>query len=766
MRSAQIVLDIPTRALDKPFDYLVPANMAALEVGCCVLVTFSHRPAVGYVVGFSEVPSDADLGRYLFVEQVLSTPYFDEHAACLARWIAREYVAPLSESMHLFAPPGGTPKVKRIQEPAVPGSSGSGNTVGWELVDRSTGAVEDTWVRITPAGRGFQPPRAAVKQQAVMAALREGEMRLAELSIEVGAVNATVKALEKRGMLTTEKRRRLRGCKAPLPPEGDTVTLTEGQENGLAAVDAAFSRGQGDVVLLDGVTGSGKTEVYLRAIRHVLEAGRSAIVLVPEIALTPQTVGRFRARFGELVAVLHSGMGVGERYDQWDLCRNGSARVCVGARSALFAPLHDVGLIVIDEEHEGTYKQDSSPRYLARDVAVHMMRERGGAVVLGSATPSLETLERCDKGIYKRVELPQRARHNQLPSVQIVDMGAEFTGGHRSMFSRTLQEALAHTLAEKQKAVFLFNHRGFASFLLCRECGYVPTCDQCSTSLTYHSQGGGCQSLQCHHCGSTYAVPTVCPRCGSPYLKKMGAGTQQVHDALRALVGPDETIVRMDADTTRTKGSHERLLSEFAAAPSGILLGTQMIAKGLDFPDVTLVGVISADTMLNLPDFRAGERTYQLLEQVAGRAGRDRLPGRVVVQTYWPNHPAVVAAAAHKRSIFTEAELKVRRELSYPPFSRLANILVWGKDDGAVTKAALELGTQLDEVFQDLPSTWQLLGPSPCVLARLRGTYRWHLLVKAPVGADIPSVVVPVMAKRKKAPGVSTAVDVDPANLF
>jgi len=758
MRTAKVILDIPTRALDKPFDYLIPADLHGVEVGCCVLVTFSNRPSAGYVVGFGETPPDADLGRFRFIEQVLSTPYFDEVAAQAAQWIAREYVAPLSEATHLFAPPGGTPRVKRVEDDA--------GTPHWEMVDRSSGAIEDTWVRITPEGRAFEPPRAAVKQRAVLEALREGEMRVVELSLEVGAVNATVKALEKRGLVVSEKRRRIRGMVPALPLQGDTVTLTHGQDTAYRAALAAIDARNGGVVLLDGVTGSGKTEVYLRAIRHVLEQGRSAIVLVPEISLTPQTVGRFRARFGELVAVLHSGMSVGERFDQWDLCRSGSARVVVGARSALFAPLHDVGLVVIDEEHEGTYKQDSSPRYHAREVAVHLMRMRGGAVLLGSATPSLESLERSRSGLYTRVELPQRAGGNQLPQVRVVDMGAEFGGGHRSMFSRVLQEALAETLAAGRKAVLLFNHRGFASFLLCRECGYVPTCDECSTSLTYHERGPHGRSLQCHHCGATHPVPTVCPECGSPYLRRMGAGTQQVHDALRALVGPDVTIVRMDADTTRGKGAHERLLAEFAAAPSGILLGTQMIAKGLDFPDVTLVGVISADTMLNLPDFRSGERTYQLLEQVSGRAGRGEDPGRVVVQTYWPSHPAVRAAAAHDRGVFLDSELSCRRDLRYPPFARLVNVLLWGKDEKAVMEEALALGEAVSAALDLVPETWQLLGPSPCVLARIRGMYRWHLLVKAPVTADIPAVLLPVISARRTREGVSLAVDVDPMDLF
>ena len=761
MRTARVILDIRTRALDKPFDYLIPKNMAGLEVGCCVLVDFANRPSTGYVVGFGSTADDEDLSRFKFIDEVLSTPWFSEASAECAEWIARRYLAPLSEAIRLFVPPGATPKVRRVTSEDDEGKR-------WELAPATTAPVDDRWVHITPEGREFIPPKTAIKQQAVIEALKEGEMRLPELSLQVGAVNATVKALERRGLVVVEKRRRLRGVVEDLPADKPVHTLTHGQDEALSAIEAAYEAGKGGVVLLDGVTGSGKTEVYLRAIRHVLERGHCAIVLVPEISLTPQTVARFRARFGSQVAVLHSGMSEGERYDQWDLCRCGSARVVVGARSALFAPLRDVRLIVIDEEHENTYKQDSSPRYNARDVAIHMMARLGGAVVLGSATPSIESLANARTGTYTRVEMPERATECELPGVAVVDMGAEFGAGHRSMFSRPLSSALDETLKRGEKAVLFLNQRGFASFLLCRECGYVPHCEQCSTSLTYHESRYGAGSLECHHCGHHEEAPVRCPRCGSPYLKRFGAGTQRVADELRALVGDGVTIVRMDADTTKNKGAHEKLLGTFAAADGGILLGTQMIAKGLDFPDVTLVGVINADTTLNLPDFRSGERTYQLLEQVSGRAGRAELPGRVIIQTYWPDHPAIRAAAHHDRSLFLEPELQIRRSLGYPPYARLANILIWGRQPDPVREEAGALAEKVNDALEPLLGTggWHVLGPSPCVLGKLRGDWRWHLLVKSPPDADIAAALAPVFKTRKAVEGVSMAVDIDPSSLF
>lgn len=517
---------------------------------------------------------------------------------------------------------------------------------------------------------------------------------------------------------------------------------------------------------MDGITGSGKTEVYLRAISETLAAGKTALVLVPEIALTPQTVGRFRARFGDDVAVLHSRLSVGERYDQWSLVHEGGAHVVVGTRSALFAPLSGLGLVIIDEEHEGSYKQDSAPRYHAREVALQICRARGAVLVLGSATPSIDTLGNCGSAGrgWVHASLPERPNGHPLPPVTVVDMGREFAGGSRSMFSKALTDALAEVYERKEKAVLLLNRRGFASFVLCRECGFVPECPDCAVSLAYHEAA---QRLTCHHCGHVEPVPARCPQCGSPYLRKFGTGTERVEGQLRQVVPADMPIVRMDADTTKGKGAHERLLEEFRSAQGGILLGTQMIAKGLDFPEVTLVGVINADTTLKLPDFRASERTYQLLEQVSGRAGRAEKPGRVIVQTYWSEHPAILAASAHERSIFLEEELPLREELGYPPYARLANVLVWGKAEKPVRHAAAQLALAINSSMESAGVDWAILGPSPCLLSRLRGQFRWHILIKAPAGADIPGLLSGVLARYKKGDDdVRIAVDVDPMDLF
>lgn len=780
MKLASVILDIPTQALDAPYTYAVPeeAGDQPIEVGCAVLVPFGPRQAVGFIIGIEERaegdwPAGLDPAKLKGIVRAVSRPYFDEEGAACAQWLSERYIAPLSSCVRLFTPPGGVPRMVRAQGGC------------WRLEEPTVGEVDDRWVVPGPALADFEPRKNAVKQASIAAALERGELRVAELTAEFGAVSSPLKALEKQGVVRIEHRRRMRGMaegSAGSAPSADSAAvpsftpspkppLTRGQADALAAIDAARSRGAGEVVLVDGVTGSGKTEVYLQAIEETLAAGRTACVLVPEISLTPQTVARFRGRFGDLVAVMHSRMSQGERYDQWDFIRSGAARVVVGARSALFTPLSNLGLIVIDEEHEGSYKQDSAPRYHARDVAVWMARRAGAAVVLGSATPSIEALHACAKNpSWHQVSLPERANGKPLPEVQVVDMAKEFSGGSRSMFALPLARALEEELAAGRKAVLLLNQRGFAKFLLCRECGFVPECPSCSTSLTYHERGN---FLICHHCGYRIPTPPVCPECGSPYLKKFGAGTQRVEAELRVLldempgVDPGVPIVRMDADTTSGKGAHQRLLEEFAAADAAVLLGTQMIAKGLDFEDVTLVGVINADTMLKLPDYRASERTFDLVEQVAGRAGRAELPGRVLVQTYEADAPAIRAAAAYDRALFLRDELPKRRLLGYPPYVRMANVLVWSKDEPAVRRVAAELQAALEEAVRDFGGDgWSVLPATPCVLAKLRGTYRWHIVVKCPADADLSDALLPLFRRRKPDRDANVAVDVDPDDLL
>lgn len=796
MKLVSVILDIPTQALDATYTYAVAeteddrirlhgglapiqeslddlftqeensgqsfTQSTSLQIGCAVLVPFGHRQAVGFVVGIQKLqehdslPEGLSFEKLKEIDRVISKPYFTEIGARCAAFMAQRYVAPFSSSIRLFMPPGGVPRMERIDG-------------HWQLTQPLVHEVDERWVSRLPEADTFIPRKGAVKQQQVLAALEQGDLRVAELAAEYGALNSTLASLEKKGVIRIETRRRMRA------PSGESAAfsarvrprpaLTADQETALHAIDDATRCADGHVVLVDGVTGSGKTEVYLCAIEKALEQGKGAIVLVPEISLTPQTVARFRGRFGDAVAVLHSRMSQGERYDQWDAIRTGVARVVVGARSALFAPMQDIGVVIIDEEHESSYKQDQAPRYVTRDVAEWLVQAHGAVLVLGSATPSLEALQCCDTDArWTRVEMPRRANGKPLPSIQIVDMAREFGGGNRSMFSRALQTALFETIEKGEKAVLMLNQRGFAQFLLCRDCGYVPSCDSCSTSLTYHEYQG---KLACHHCGYERSVLVTCPKCGSPYLKRFGAGTQRVESELRSLLQEyDCQVIRMDADTTSRKGDHQRLLEQFAAPGAAVLLGTQMIAKGLDFDEVTLVGVINADTMLKLPDFRSSERTFDLIEQVAGRAGRADKPGRVIVQTYSAKDPAIQAAARYDRALFLAEELPLRQGLGYPPYVRLANILMWGKDENQVKQVAHEVYRDIAAAIPKNTPGWLALPPTPCVLERLKGSWRYHIVIKAPTDCDIAAYVGTYFRERKPTFEVRVSIDIDPVNLL
>ncbi len=787
---ASVALDIPSRALSEPFTYGVPDALADdCAVGSTVLVDFGHRAALGYVLALAPTieglpvfePVDADQSgaavrkpldpsRVKPIRALLAEPSCSDMIASVSYWMSREYVAPLSECLRLFLPPGGTPRLRRGEDGA------------YEVVRPAVPALHERVVSLMPEGSDYVPPKTAVRQRQLLEALACGPVTTRELNLLYTDLSPAIRALEKRGVVRVDERRAWRGiddattlssARAAAP-----TRLTAGQQHALDTIEEAAVHATGDVIVIDGVTGSGKTEVYLSAIEQVLARGRSACVLVPEISLTAQTVGRFRSRFGAAVAVFHSRLSAGERLDQWDMVRSGAARVVVGARSALFCPLRDLGIIIIDEEHEQTYKQGSSPRYHAREVAAMMARLRGIPLVLGSATPSAEALARCHEGTYlgqcwTRVEMPERAGAGRLPDITVVDLRREFAGGARSIFSRPLHDALLDVVEKRQKAVLLHNRRGFAPFLMCRDCGCVPTCKHCSTALTYHERT---HTLECHTCGSVYHVRpypapgSACPKCGSRYLAKMGMGTQQIEDALISLLPDDVAVIRMDADSTKGKDAHKRLLEEFDAAECAVLLGTQMIAKGLDFPEVTLVGVVIADYALKMPDFRAQERAYDLLEQVAGRAGRGDNPGRVIIQTYLPEDPVIRAVAAHDRSVFTEHDARQRREALYPPYVRLSNVLMWGRDERATFGYAQRLADEVRRRLEDLRSKGLdapvLMGPTSCVIERAKDQFRFHFIVKSPVGCDISSVIGGALARVGACRGINVSVDIDAYDLM
>ena len=622
----------------------------------------------------------------------------------------------------------------------------------------------------------------AAKYRAILQVLRAAKepVWLSWLYAETDCELNDVRALVEQGLvaLGEEEAQRTPLAEQMLAAE-EPPALTPDQERVWEEVREAMQSG-GQTALLHGVTGSGKTEIYLRALAETLTAGKQAIVLVPEISLTPQTMQRFAARFPGQVAVLHSGLSDGERFDQWRGVRAGRFSVVVGARSALFAPARRLGLIVVDEEHEPSYKQDRTPRYHARDVAVQLAERTGATVILGSATPDLVTYSLARQGRYRLLQLPQRILWNRqrleqerarlagkpvsarmegpvaysdLPRVEVVDLRKELLEGNRSIFSRALQQALRETLNAGQQAILFLNRRGAASFVMCRDCGHVVACRRCELPLTYHS---ATSNLVCHHCNRREPVPKTCPACGSARIRYFGLGTQRVEEAAQEMF-PSARTLRWDRDATRHRNAYDELLEHFIRGRADILIGTQMIAKGLDLPRVTLVGVISADTSLYLPDFRAGERTFQLLTQVAGRAGRSVLGGRVIVQTYAPQQPSIQAASRHDYVRFYEQEMVFRREHGYPPFSRMARLLYVDTSLRRCREEGARMREYLDDRVRRLGLPWvEITGPAPCFLPRLRGRFRWHIIIRA----DDP---YPLLANL--AYDLRWRVDVDPVDF-
>jgi len=542
------------------------------------------------------------------------------------------------------------------------------------------------------------------------------------------------------------------------------LVLSGEQTTALAAIERQLEAGTFATILVHGVTASGKTEIYARAIERCTEQGRAALVLVPEIALTPAVSQRFQMRFGELVAVLHSGLGARERAQAWWRLRRGEARVAVGTRSAVFAPLSNVGLVIVDEEQDASYKQEETPRYHGRDVAVVRAKLEGAVAVLGSATPSLESSFQARSGKYHLVRLERRVAERPLASVGVVDMRQEFEETKKTaLFSRRLREAVSETLASGGQVLMLLNRRGYASFLLCRKCGAAVLCVNCSISLTYHRAR---QRLLCHYCGFARALPSRCPKCDSEHLYWVGEGTEKVEQTLRELF-PAARVGRLDRDTARRKRAHERILGQFARGGIDILTGTQMIAKGHDFPRVTLVGVVSADGILGLPDFRAGERTFQLLTQMAGRAGRGELPGRVVVQSYYPDHYAIQFGARQDYNGFYEKELEFRRLMHYPPFTALASVIVRDRK----LERAIGYARVIEKAFAAdaaPPARVRVLGPAPAALARLKRDFRFQFLLKATDRRMLQETLrgVMVTARQAKIPAGALLVDVDPISLL
>jgi primosomal protein N' (replication factor Y) len=731
-RQGTVATVVLPEGIDKPLDYLVPESLAAaVEPGKRVRVPLgrANRERLAYCVAVrhGELPQ-APLKSVAGVED--ERPLLSRRMIDLTRWMAERWLARWGEVLEAVLPAG-----VRLR----------------------------TRVRVSPllVATGAAAPRKPTPAQAKVLAAAAEPQTAEQLAAASGASRAVVQRLVKMGLL------REAGSveKAVRPPERPAIVhdrpaeLSPAQAAALGSIRGAMRDGRHETIVLFGVTGSGKTEVYLQAVEETVSYGRQAIVLVPEISLTPQTCDRFRARFGT-VAVLHSHLTPAERHTQWREIASGRVNVVVGARSAIFAPTPRLGLIVIDEEHESSFKQATAPRYHARDVAEWIAKAEGVPLVLGSATPSLETFARCLSGEWTMCRLADRVGGGQLPAVITVDL-RERGSRSRGAVSPRLAAGIRWALDAGGQVMLLLNRRGFATHVQCQACGHTARCAQCDLALTLHQPGN--RGI-CHGCGLVNRVPADCPECHTPGLVVSGTGTQRLEDQVRRAF-PDAAVARMDTDTMRTRGSHERTLDAFRNREIDILVGTQMIAKGLDFPTVMLVGVVNADAALHLADFRAAERTCQLVTQVAGRSGRGPLGGRVVVQTSTPDHPAIRAAASHDYEAFVRSELPAREVLLYPPYGSIVRIVVRSIDERAASDWAGHVVERLRREAEGRPEI-RVLGPAPAPIARLRDRFRWHLQVHGPDGAALRALVVRATAGLRTPDNVAWIVDVDPVEML
>ena len=765
---ARVSLEI---ALRKEFDYLIPPELAGqVEVGSRVQLEFGSgsRKIYGTVTALAEESALTELKPILKVigAQTLVTP----KVLKLARWIGEYYCCAPETALKSVLPE----VIRKEKE-------------GWK---------KQLAVRALQLSGEF--PKLPKRQQGVWNIIEERrEILLAELLELAETTAATVRKLEDRGLIeiTSEISERDPYARETILPT-QNIVLNPAQSVALEKITTAMDKplstfnSQPSTFLLHGVTGSGKTEIYLQALAHALEQGKGAIVLVPEIALTPQTVERFKARFSSgklqtLVAVLHSHLSAGERHDEWHKIRQGRARIVIGARSAIFAPVEPLGLIIVDEEHETSYKQEEAPRYHARDVAIMRGQMENAVVVLGSATPSLESFYNCKRGKFTLLELPERVDNQKMPHVRVVDMRqAAHKEKGTPLFSPQLKEAINQRLDRGEQTILFLNRRGYSTSLQCPKCGYVCNCPNCSLALTFHRQE---QKLACHICGHVEKVPLVCPneKCKNPAIRFSGTGTQRVEETLAKLF-PKARIQRMDADTMKRKDDYRKVLGDFRAGKIDILVGTQMIAKGLHFPNVTLVGIIYADLALHQPDFRAGERTFQLLTQVAGRAGRGDVEGEVFVQAFAPFHPAIQFARRHDFNGFYEQEIEFREQLKYPPVSRVALLTLKGRNEEKVKFSAEHLKKVLESKLQEskvqspkskdsLRETtldighWPLdliiAGPAPAPLLRAETFYRYQIMLRTRAMSALSRELARIIQSLALPEDVTLVVDIDPVNL-
>ncbi|WP_287046821.1 primosomal protein N' [Enterococcus faecalis] len=806
---AKVIVDVPTMQTDQPFTYLVPENLnEQLAVGMRVEVPFGNgnRHVQGFVlaiepmaatvldetnVQLKELVAVLDLKPVLNTEMLALADYMKEKTfafkiTCLQTMLPSVMRADYQKYIYL------TDELsEELQDQLFYGLE----EISWDQAQergllpqlmalRKQQKVDIRYevttrnkvkmVRFIQAAKEFEQLEeirlglrkgAKKKEQLLYYLQRLGTEKVTAVKEmkELGFSTALLNEAAKNSWLTFIEKEAYRDPFANQTFEKTTaLSLNAEQQVAVETILQSVQEQQSQTYLLEGITGSGKTEVYLQVIAEVLNQGKTAIMLVPEISLTPQMVQRFKSRFGEHVAVMHSGLSQGEKYDEWRKIERGEAEVVVGARSAIFAPIENIGVIIVDEEHEASYKQEETPRYHARDLAIWRSEYHHCPVVLGSATPSLESRARAQKNVYQRLRLTQRANQAAtLPTIDVVDMRQEVENGNVSSFSMSLQEKLQERLEKNEQSVLLLNRRGYSSFVMCRDCGYVLPCPNCDISLTLHMDS---KTMKCHYCGHEERIPYRCPNCGQDKIRYYGTGTQKVEEELQTLL-PDSRILRMDVDTTRRKGAHEKILRTFGEGQADILLGTQMIAKGLDFPNVTLVGVLNADTALNLPDFRSSERTFQLLTQVSGRAGRAEKPGEVIIQSFNPEHYAIQLAKAQDYEDFYTKEMYIRHRGDYPPYYFTVQITASHPEENEAAKQMFQIATKLK---QGLSPQAILLGPTPNAIMRVNNRYFYQVIIKYKQEPMLQPLLKEILTdtQRATARGLKLSIDAEPMNFI
>ncbi|MBC1366907.1 primosomal protein N' [Listeria innocua] len=793
---AKVIVDVPAMQVDRPFDYFIPEDLEDLiRPGMRVSVPFGNRKIQGFVISLGETEENPKLKG---IEAVMDlAPVLNEELMELGDWLAEDTLSFRVSAYQAMLPAALRAKYEKYflrldeENEELERLFEGYETLDWKVAE-SRGLLKEIgkWVREGSVEVVYQVknkitskkvrvvsclkaphqlaeiiedmPKNAKAQSRVLAffqAFEGTEIAAAELKKQAETNDATIKKLVDLNILTIQEKIISRDPYENHQFEkSESLQLLPDQALACEKITAATEQ---ETFLIHGVTGSGKTEIYLQTIEAKLKEGKEAIVLVPEISLTPQMVERFKSRFGSEVAVLHSALSSGEKYDEWRKIERKEARVVVGARSAVFAPFENLGIIIIDEEHEASYKQEDNPRYHARDVAIWRAEKYQCPVVLGSATPSLESFARAKKGVYTLIELPSRVNDRAMPEVRVVDMRVELRKENRTEFSTELLEKIKDRIAKKEQTVLMLNRRGYSSFVMCRDCGYVVECPNCDISLTYHQSSN---QMKCHYCGHEERVPKHCPSCEGEHIRYFGTGTQKVEESLTKLI-PEARVIRMDVDTTRTKGAHEKLLKSFRNHEADILLGTQMIAKGLDFPDITLVGVLNADTMLHLPDFRASERTFQLLTQVSGRAGRHERTGEVVVQSYNPEHYSIEFAKQHDFIGFYNHEMKLRKMGSYPPFYYLTMINVSDENEMKAIRTIQEMAQFLRG---KLGPDAVILGPVPSTITRIKNKYRYQCIIKYKIEPNLKKELKTLITHYQKdqQKGLTITIDVQPYVLM